>query len=194
MPKTNNPVPIMSAPPANMYKAFDVLRRDGADIIRSGYRYVNRKTDYGCPAAPLPDPEKIFFSYFQPSQALMIEDKNINVRITCKYNCRLKGMENYGLVDLTFIRPIDGAPQGIGNGYLSKIGFADGTQISDAAIFTGDKKANEFIQSIEGNAREYTGHFEDALLHIHTDEDSGIPRTHDADILRPHTHDDIDDI
>ncbi|MBR0540601.1 MAG: hypothetical protein IJK26_00120 [Clostridia bacterium] len=187
MPKTNNPVPIMTAPPADMHKAFQTLINKSKQIILEGYRYVNRMVDYGAPPATPPDPSKIELSYYQPSQALVIKDRNINVMITCKYNVP---MEGYGLVDQTYIRPIDGAPQGIGIGYLDRIGYADGTQI----VAVMNSKARELMKTYDGEAREYTGHFADALLTLHTDEGSGIPRTHDADILRPHTHDDIDDI
>lgn len=170
--------PIYDVPPANMKKAFDILKSKAQDIIMDGHRYVNRIVEYGGEPIPRPDFSKIEFSYYQATQSMTIKDRNINVMVTCKFNEREEG---YGLVDRTYIRPIDGAPKGIGVGWREKIGYADGAQVfSDKS-----PEAEAFIQSLPPYAREYTGHFADALLKIHTDKDSGIPCTHEDEYLRP---------
>lgn len=168
---------VKEAPPAaNMYMAFRSLMANANQVREDAYGIANR---FGT-AKRIPNPE---FSYSQPAQALRIVDRKANIMVTCKFNQYDKYCDDY--LDHIYIRPFEGAPQGInnGNGWLWHRVYADGTIHEDVDVERSEDY-NKFInETLDFDTTAFLNAYAMSLAATHVNEDSGIPCIHPNDYL-----------
>lgn len=157
-------------PPADMYKAFTSFKDDfSKKMSKELLRDVNNDRTKV--------PKELQLSYSQQGQCLRIIDTDANngngIMVTVKYNDYEESVNDY--IDKAYIRPMKGAPSGIGMGWQFSEAIADGTRQSGVWC----RELEEFRESLSIQDRNRYFVYGEYLMKFHCfGENNGIPCIH----------------